>query len=75
MHAIIRKAFVDELLKIAGIPPKLLLNPKFEPYFSRVAKGGKDAPKLFPGGPPVHIPGVSPTKQMVSLRPQVSAQL
>jgi hypothetical protein len=55
-------AKMGPLKKVSGIPTKLLLNPKFQPYFERVAKGGKRAPKLFPGGPPVNIPGVSPPK-------------
>lgn len=55
-------AKMGPLKKVSGIPTKLLLNPKFQPYFNRVAKGGKSAPRLFPGGPPVNIPGVSPPK-------------
>ena len=64
MNSFIHEAFVDELQKIGGIPTKLLLNPKFAPYFERVAKGGKKAPRLFSGGPPVHISGVSPPKSV-----------
>jgi hypothetical protein len=44
-------AKMGPLKKVSGIPTKLLLNPKFQPYFDRVAKGGKSAPRLFPGGP------------------------
>jgi hypothetical protein len=58
-HATIQ-AFADEMGKMSSIPTKLLLNPKFSKYFERVAAGGKGAPKLFKGGPPVKIKGVSP---------------
>lgn len=60
MEQAVYRAFVDELQKVA-IPFKLLANPKFAPYFERVAKGGKEAPKLFKGGPKVNIQGISPT--------------
>jgi hypothetical protein len=59
---------VGPLKKTSGIPTKLLLNPKFMPYFERVAKGGKSAPKLFKGGPPVRIPGVSPPRPKLAPR-------
>lgn len=44
-------AKMGPLKKVSGVPLKLLSNPKFAPYFERVAKGGKSAPRLFPGGP------------------------
>ena len=56
------RAFADELSKLGAIPMHTVLNPKFEKYFERVAKAGKDAPRLFKGGPKVRIPGVSPEK-------------
>lgn len=68
-------AFADELTKlsaelfkqkVSAIPLKVMANPKFRPYFERVAKGGKGAPKLFKGGPPVDIPGVSKPKKKIS---------
>ena len=68
ISSVMMRAFMDELQKIGGIPTKLLLNPKFRPYFERVAKGGKDAPKLFKGGPSVHIPGVSPKSMEKPMR-------
>lgn len=71
MNQLSYRAFVDELSKIASIPPKLLFNPKFEPYFERIAKGGKEAPRLFKGGPPVRIPGISPAKPKPKTMPQV----
>lgn len=77
VNAIQFSAFGQELksiLKQAGIPLNILANPKFAPFFDRVAAGGASAPKLFKGGPAVHIPGISPARQAVQRTAQAGSQ-